>query len=158
MILALLEENSLSALFSTLEQVRVESIRDGLYEVSFTDVLPSRRLIYPCDYQLEPELILALEEAIQSIHDSGCYADVVPQWTYRDSEGNLDTTLSRYCYIATDQFRYALDEDGIAKALSNKDNSFVFADQWALYSVEAQWGLHVMEMVNTLYWLEQKSL
>jgi len=134
MIQTLTDEASLTKLAEILEQTRVETVRDGLYEVFFTNLLPSKRLIHPCDYELEAELTMALAKTMQIVQDVGCYVDVLYEWTYMNRLGQIETTPSRYCYVSLDQFCYAIDENGIAKALYNKDDPYIFVDHWAMYS------------------------
>ena len=143
MIHFLADEVSLAGLFQLLEETRVETVRDGLYEVFFTNLLPSRQLIYPCDYEIETELSIALEKTMQAVQDTGCYVDVLSQWTYKNSLGQMETTPSRYCYVSLDQFCYATDENGIAKTLKDKNGPYIFVDHWAMYSESKQWGMHV---------------
>jgi len=143
MIHVLTDEVSLAGLFQILEETRVETVRDGLYEVFFTNLLPSRRLIYPCDYEIETELTTALEKTMQAVQDIGCYVDVLFEWEYMNRLGQTETTPSRYCYVSLDQLRYAIDENGIAEALFNQDDPFIFVDHWAMYSASKKWGMHI---------------
>jgi hypothetical protein len=144
MIYAVTNEASLTEMLHTLDQMKSETVRDGLYEVFFTDFLPTRQIIFPCTPKPQIELVVALEMAMQSIQDSGCYLDVLGLWQYTNREGQVETTSTQYCYVSLDQFIDAIDKNGAAKALKNQDEPLsFFIDHWAMYSIKKQWGIHI---------------
>lgn len=73
MMRALTQDEYETELRPIVEQLTIELNSDRARETYFTEKLPSRHIIYPCNAQLNKDAVSALVDIMHSIDDPGLY-------------------------------------------------------------------------------------
>lgn len=158
MMRALTQDEYDTELQPIVEQLTIELKGDQMLETYFTNQLPSRHIIYPCDAQLDKDLVSALADLMRSIGDPGLYVDFESRTTYTNRRGLLETTPSSYYYVPTEQVEYAFNDEGIAQEFMDKDNPFLFVDRYILYSAHKRWVMVVEHGAHCALWGGDEAL
>lgn len=144
MIRALSQQEYRTELQPLVEQLLlVQNFDAGTLEYFFTNHLPERRIIYPCQPQLDDDFILALIEGMRSVQDPGLYTDFQGITTYSTRDGGLATTPSSYYYVPIDQVEYGIGNEGIAETFMDAKVPYLFFSDYVSYSPQGKWSFVV---------------
>ncbi|MBW4540617.1 MAG: hypothetical protein KME43_15925 [Myxacorys chilensis ATA2-1-KO14] len=158
MMRALTQDEYETELKPIVEQLTIELKGDQILETYFTDKLLSRHIIYPCDTQIDDDLVFALADVMRSVHDPGLYVDFEGRTTYMNRRGLLETTPSSYYYVPTAQVEYAFNDEGIAQEFMDTERPSLFADRYILYSAHKRWVMVVEHGAHCALWGGDEAL
>ena len=142
MIKIIEKDDYFSNFYPIMQQLIVDSKLHGLNDPHFTEHVPHRRIIYPCDAHLDYEFILAIENILRVLNDTLFFIDFIGGTTYSDRCGEIQTTPDRYC-ISIDDFQHVLWDEGIAKLVMNKNDPFLFFSDWVGFSLKKSLSIFI---------------
>ena len=86
MIKIIEKDDYFSNFYPIMQQLIVGSKLHGLNDPYFTEHVPYRRIIYPCDAHLDYEFIIVIENILRVLNDTLFFIDFIGGTTY----GHLD--------------------------------------------------------------------
>jgi hypothetical protein len=105
---------------------QVFSLEDPDTDISFTDNISERRILFLNSIYLDNSLLNAIIHAAHSLEDEGCYVTLIDRISKQPN----------HCYIPVEEMHIALVEGEL-----HRDLKMLFWSDYAIYSSQGRWGL-----------------